>query len=114
MIFCSAPSPGVRYSEPLGSIRRRTTSHCSFYPRGSEYLTPGLALPIQLRRDDVQAPQHRHHVADLMAHHQIRKDREVDERRRSRPGSIRKPTTVADHVKTQLAVARLGAAIDLI
>src|SRR5207244_912565 len=35
-IFFFSRSPGVRYSEPLGFFLRD--------PRGSEYLTPGLAL----------------------------------------------------------------------
>src|SRR5215468_6231758 len=36
---------------------------------------------IQFRRDDIQASQHRDHVADRMAFDQVRENREVDERR---------------------------------
>ena len=47
-------------------------------------------LTIQLRRDDVQTAQHRHHVADLMPHDQVRKHREVDVRRRPGARPIRR------------------------
>src|SRR5262245_2577559 len=34
---------------------------------------------VQLRRDDIQATQHRDHVADRVALNQVREGREVDE-----------------------------------
>src|ERR1700683_4851179 len=58
-----------------------------------------VLLPIQLRRDDIQAPQHRHHVADLMPNDQVREHREVDVRRRSGAGAIRHAGAVAYDIK---------------
>ena len=53
------------------------------------------ASSIQLRRDDVQAPQNRRHVGDLVAFDQLRENRKVDERRRPRAGAERLPAPSA-------------------
>ena len=61
---------------------------------------------IQLRGNDVQAAQHGHHVAQLVAHDQVRKHREMNERRRPRPGAVGPVRAVGDDVETQFAVGR--------
>ena len=47
-----------------------------------------LPLPVQLGRNHVQAAQHRHNVAERMPANQMRKNGEMDERRRSAAGTI--------------------------
>ena len=65
------------------------------------------SLSIQLRRDDVQAAQHRHHVADLVPYDQVREHREVDERRRPGARPVGHAAAVRHDVEAQLAVGRL-------
>src|SRR5262249_44800113 len=71
-------------------------------------------LPIQFRGDDVQTAEHGHHVADLMPEDQTREQREVDERRGTRPCPIGDTTAVGNDVEAQLTVRRLGRRIDLV
>ena len=65
---------------------------------------------VQLRRDDVQTPQHGHHVAQRVPLDQVREDGEMDVRRRPRAGAIRLDRAVSDDVVAQFAVGRLLAA----
>ena len=44
--------------------------------------------PIQLRRNDIQTAQHRHHVAQGVPADQVRKQGEVDKRRRTAAGPL--------------------------
>src|SRR5262249_11419541 len=69
---------------------------------------------VQLRRDDVQAAQHGHHVAELVPLDQVGEGGEEDERRRPGAGPVGGAAAVGDDVEPQLAVGRLGGAVDLV
>src|SRR5262245_56437021 len=79
-LLVRSPQSAVRSPKQTSFIFLFWTADCG--------LRTADCLSVQLRRDDVQAAQHRHHVAQLMADHQVRERGEVDERRRTGTGAV--------------------------
>ncbi len=92
----------ARMSATIASVSTRWRSRSTRVPPAP----PPPALPIQLRRDDVQASEHRHHVAQRVAADQVREQGEVNERRRAAAGPVGHVAAVADEVEAELAVGR--------
>src|SRR5688572_23787136 len=69
-------------------------------------------LPIQLRRDHVDAAEDRDHIADHVAFHHLREALVVDVAARPRAGAPGAVVAVADDVISQLAVRALDTAVD--
>src|SRR5262249_41754370 len=67
---------------------------------------------IQLGRNDIQAAQDRHDVADLMPHDQRGKDGKVNKRRRPSTGTIRSAAAIGYDIESQLSVWRFGSRVD--
>src|SRR5437899_214287 len=63
-------------------------------------------LPVEFRRDDIQASQHGNDVAYQVAFDEIWKKGEVDEARGPATGAVGDVAAVADQIKPQFAVRR--------
>src|SRR5262245_66661521 len=78
------------------------------------YYSPLTKLPIQLRRNDVQAAQYRHDIAELVPDDQIRKHCKMDVARRPGSRPVRDAAAVTHDVEPQFALGRLAGRADLL
>src|SRR5262245_61837778 len=92
----------------LNSMFRSWIVDCGLWIRSATLLSP-----IQFPRDDVQARQDRHHVAEEFPLAHAREGLVVEETRRAHPHPPRLLRAVAHEVPPELPVRRLRRGVDL-